>query len=244
MALTVPSSSTTAAFGTPSTGITVAKPSGTTTGDVLYAFISKTLYADTTAFSCSGWVWLSSGLTEGQVTENDLHATLLRKVISNGGSEPANYTFVAAGGDASMVGIILRVAGADNAQPEDPTTGASPAIGFTNNTSNSATINRTTTFDGSMALQYSQMSLGASAAKTWGPPVTYSHGADDAETSTGTTNNQSGVDYRTFATAGTATGSSAFTHTPSDLTSESLRMIVMVKAGVPATRPIAIRSRF
>ena len=101
------------------TGVTVTKPTGVADGDVLFAFVSKTNYSDTNAFTCSGWTEISSG-TRGTTTGNDRHVTILRKVITNAAGEGSNYTFVTTFGTVcSMCATIVCVSGADTTTPED-----------------------------------------------------------------------------------------------------------------------------
>lgn len=233
MSLSIRSSSEAATFGSPGTGITVDKPAGVANDDVLIAFVSKTLYADTTTFSCSGWTGQHNN---GQTTQNDLHLSILSKVITNAAGEPSTYTFTAAGSDASMTAIIVCVRGANTSTPLDPTNSTNPASGFINNTLNSVTVDRTSTVDFSMALQCCVISLGSVTERTWGAPSPhYVHIADVCESSTGSTNNQMGVDYWILGASGSATGTEAWTHSPSDSTVETQRAIVMLQAASVAT---------
>jgi hypothetical protein len=209
-----------------STGITITKPTGLVDGDVLYAFIARSLYSNTTAFSCSGWTALGSA---GSTTGNDVQGTILRKVITSASGEPSNYTFVASGfaSVVSMVGFIIRVAGADTTTPEDATT----LIGVGADDATPAGRSITTVTNGALAIQFNALSLATTATKTWGVPSGWTPGDNIAETSS-TTDLQGGIAYKTQTTAG-ATGTDAWTHSANDATTEWLTGIVAVKPYIP-----------
>lgn len=102
----------TSAIQTGGASVTVNKPSGTVSGDVLYAWIL--VYDNNSATpSSTGWTQIA-GPT--RTTGNIIGASLFRKVA--GGSEPANYTWSWSGNNYAD-GIIVRVASADTTTPED-----------------------------------------------------------------------------------------------------------------------------
>ena len=208
------------------TGVTVTKPSGVADGDVLFAFVSKTNYADTNAFTCSGWTEISSG-TRGTTTGNDRHVTILRKVITNAAGEGSNYTFVTTfGTTCSMCATIICVTGADTTTPEDISV---PSITFGSNDATPASRDSTSVTAGALVLSYCQLSLGTTAVKTWGAPSGYTApSGGDTSIAASSLNNQHGVAYKTLATVGAA-GTNVWTHTTDDATTENSRAIVIVR---------------
>ena len=208
------------------TGVTVTKPSGVADGDVLFAFVSKTNYADTNAFTCSGWTEISSG-TRGTTTGNDRHVTILRKVITNAAGEGSNYTFVTTfGTTCSMCATIICVSGADTTTPEDISV---PSITFGSNDATPASRDSTSVTAGALVLSYCQLSLGTTAVKTWGAPSGYTApSGGDTSIAASSLNNQHGVAYKTLATVGAA-GTNVWTHTTDDATTENSRAIVIVR---------------
>ena len=208
------------------TGVTVTKPSGVADGDVLFAFVSKTNYADTNAFTCSGWTEISSG-TRGTTTGNDRHVTILRKVITNAAGEGSNYTFVTTFGTVcSMCATIVCVSGADTTTPEDISV---PSITFGSNDATPASRDSTSVTAGALVLSYCQLSLGTTAVKTWGAPSGYTApSGGDTSIAASSLNNQHGVAYKTLATVGAA-GTNVWTHTTDDATTENSRAIVIVR---------------
>ena len=208
------------------TGVTVTKPTGVADGDVLFAFVSKTNYADTNAFTCSGWTEISSG-TRGTTTGNDRHVTILRKVITNAAGEGSNYTFVTTfGTTCSMCATIICVSGADTTTPEDISV---PSITFGSNDATPASRDSTSVTAGALVLSYCQLSLGTTAVKTWGAPSGYTApSGGDTSIAASSLNNQHGVAYKTLATVGAA-GTNVWTHTTDDATTENSRAIVIVR---------------
>ena len=208
------------------TGVTVTKPSGVADGDVLFAFVSKTNYADTNAFTCSGWTEISSG-TRGTTTGNDRHVTILRKVITNAAGEGSNYTFVTTfGTTCSMCATIICVSGADTTTPEDISV---PSITFGSNDATPASRDSTSVTAGALVLSYCQLSLATTAVKTWGAPSGYTApSGGDTSVVASSLNNQHGVAYKTLATAGAA-GTNVWTHTADDAMTENSRAIVIVR---------------
>lgn len=203
-------------------GITITKPANLADGDVLYAFIGRSLYSNTTGFTCSGWTPLGSA---GAVSGNDVQGTMLRKVITNAAGEPSSYTFIASGfsSTVSMVGFIARVTGGDTTTPEDATS----LIGSGTNDATPAGRSINTATDDALVIQFCVLSLATTATKTWGVPSGWTPGDDIAETSS-TTDIQGGIAYKTQASHG-ATGTDAWTHAANDSTTEWLTGIVAIK---------------
>ena len=223
---TVRSAASTGVSAACTTGVTVTKPTGVADGDVLFAFVSKTNYSDTNAFTCSGWTEISSG-TRGTTTGNDRHVTILRKVITNAAGEGSNYTFVTTfGTTCSMCATIICVSGADTTTPEDISV---PSITFGSNDATPASRDSTSVTAGALVLSYCQLSLATTAVKTWGPPSGYTApSGGDTSVVASSLNNQHGVAYKTLATAGAA-GTNVWTHTADDATTENSRAIVIVR---------------
>ena len=223
---TVRSAASTGVSAACTTGVTVTKPTGVADGDVLFAFVSKTNYADTAAFTCSGWTEISSG-TRGTTTGNDRHVTILRKVITNAAGEGSNYTFVTTfGTTCSMCATIICVSGADTTTPEDISV---PSITFGSNDATPASRDSTSVTAGALVLSYCQLSLATTAVKTWGPPSGYTApSGGDTSVVASSLNNQHGVAYKTLATAGAA-GTNVWTHTADDANTENSRAIVIVR---------------
>ena len=223
---TVRSAASTGVSAACTTGVTVTKPTGVADGDVLFAFVSKTNYSNTAAFTCSGWTEISSG-TRGTTTGNDRHVTILRKVITNAAGEGSNYTFVTTFGTVcSMCATIICVSGADTTTPEDISV---PSITFGSNDATPASRDSTSVTAGALVLSYCQLSLGTTAVKTWGAPSGYTApSGGDTSIAASSLNNQHGVAYKTLATAGAA-GTNVWTHTVDDANTENSRAIVIVR---------------
>jgi hypothetical protein len=96
--------SASSASSVPITAISIAKPAGTTTDDVLVAMI--TVRGAPIISAPSGWTLIRSD-TSGTV----IHQALYRKVA--GGSEPASYSFTFDREIAASVGIIAAYSGVD-----------------------------------------------------------------------------------------------------------------------------------
>lgn len=93
-----------------SSSITLTKPTGVVSGDVMYAMI----FQDAAPLvSLAGWTQLATGNTP----TNSFPVTLFRRVA--GASEGASYTF--SGGGTNGQGIMVAFSGV-NATPEDATT--------------------------------------------------------------------------------------------------------------------------
>lgn len=211
-----------------STGVTITKPTGVANRDVLYAFISKTTYANTNNFTCAGWSDLSPA-TDGTTTGNDRHLNILRKVITDAANEPASYTFLVSGNATSsqMCGIVVALRGVDNTTPEDITV---PAYGLTSNDATPASLNATSVTAGVLAIAVHQLSLATTGTKTPGAPNTYALVTNgNVSATSGSLDNQTFTATKTLGAAGSSTGTNSWTHTADDATSESLTAVVLVR---------------
>jgi hypothetical protein len=218
---------TNSALAAASTGVTITKPSGLVDTDVLYAFISKSSFADSNNFTCSGWTSL---LAAGTTTENDRHITILRKVITSASGEPANYTFVTTSGTTvGMAGLIVRVSGANNTTPEDVTPTSSHRV-FAVNDATPASVDITTVTANTLVMQYCMLQLSSTATKTWGAPSGYTQDplAVVAETTSASSDQQCGVAYKTQAAAG-AVGTNVWTHTADDSSTDNVAAVIVVR---------------
>lgn len=102
--------------------ITIDKPSGVVSGDLLIAQVSVRR-SNTTWSVPSGWTELHD-----QTMPDDTNGSLAQVTAWKiaGGSEPSNYTFTPSGADP-MAGIILRITG------HDPTTPIGASSGLADN---------------------------------------------------------------------------------------------------------------
>ena len=110
--------------------ITITKPTGVASGDVMIACVTQ----NENALTATGWTLIRE-LTAGETT-NSWSSHVYYKIA--GGSEPSNYTFSHGGGTtAPLVGIISAWRGVNNSNPinvssETATTDATePALGTT-----------------------------------------------------------------------------------------------------------------
>jgi hypothetical protein len=103
--------SASSATNTPITGLTIAKPTGTTTNDVLLA--SLTLRgAAITITPPAGWTQVRTDANGSTVNQ-----TIYRKVA--GGSEPASYAFTFSVPVSAAVGGMVAYSGVDTTNPVD-----------------------------------------------------------------------------------------------------------------------------
>lgn len=226
-----------------STGITITKPANLADGDVLYAFISRTDFASTAAYSNSqGFSALTpTGGVIGTATGNDRCLSILRKVITNAAGEPANYTFVTVSGTThQMVGIILPLRGVDTTTPEDISV---PAYGLNTNTPNPASLDATSATADALVIAVLQEGLLTAAAVTPVAPSTYTLvPSGNATETTGSLDNQTILAYKTLGAAGSTAGTNAWQNTGTTGSVETLTAVVLVRAAAtnaPATAATA-----
>lgn len=102
--------STTGSTAANSSSVSVTKPSGTASGDVLVALVTSN---DGTISASGGATWTKIGHATGQPDAFD--ATWFYKVA--GGSEPSSYTFTNGGGAAPIAASVMAFTGVDTSGP-------------------------------------------------------------------------------------------------------------------------------
>lgn len=212
------------------TGITVTKPTGLADGDVMYAFVGRTDFANSAAWTSSGWTALGpAAASQGSTTGNDTQTTILRKVVTNAAGETSTYTFVNTQATVyQTAAIIIALRGVDPNTPEDITV---PAYGFTQNSINPATLNATSVTDNAFVIAYLQMSMAAATYTANGAPSTYTLlTASMVAATVGSLDNHMGCSTKTLGAGGSTTGTSAWTNTGDPGTIESLTAVVLVRA--------------
>ena len=228
-----------------STGVTTTHGFTLANGDVLYAFIYRGT-ADLGAspdtisgFACSGWT--SLGFAQASAG-NDGAIGVLRKVITDAGSEPSSYTFTATGdtqptNPPAQAQCIVQVRGADTATPEDATTQVSAQV---TNDFTPDNIDITTATATALVLAAHGASFGASEVSTgitFGAPSDYTLLGSGAVASNGTGAPRDvslAVAYRLPGSAG-AQAIGSWTHSPDDATREGHTAAVAVKEAVASS---------
>jgi len=137
------------------TSVTVAKPTGTVDGDVVY-FVVSTL-GNATVTPPTGLTFLREDANG--TASSDSKIRTYRRVASG---EPADYTFTFSTSDTHNVAIVA-VQGADTTTPEDATT-----VGQANASSTSCVAPAITTASADTLLLFCGA---ASAARSWTPPA-------------------------------------------------------------------------
>lgn len=145
------------------TTLTINKPTGVISGDIMLVDITQRGTAALSNPTCAGWT-LIDGANLGGGT--DRWVSVLYKIA--GGAEPANYTFNLDAQVDRSAGAIIAFSGADNTTPFD----AGPG---TLNTNNAATVtaNGITTVTNNAAV----IMLGGSGGNLWSAWTTTSPGA-------------------------------------------------------------------
>lgn len=133
------------------TSITVAKPSGVVSGDVLVAIIDSVCSSAFTITPPSGW-------TDRGVSQNSAHRAQVFTRVA-GGSEPANYTWTTSQTITAAIGLILRYT------PQLPTTPPgvvdAAAIGSSATPAVAPSVDATGNNDTLVALFFSAGTLGS-----------------------------------------------------------------------------------
>lgn len=173
-------------------GLTIPKPAGTLTGDVMLASVSITP-STVTITPPVGWTLVNT-VTQGSATTSKL-VTYYRVA---GVGEPASYTWSFSGGTHSgAVGGIMSFSGVDNLTPIDTQAG-NATVSATSHTAPSVTTSQA---NGMLVTVHEYASSG-----TWTQPGTMTEAVDVASL---TPNNASGIsmemNYEARPTAG-ATG--------------------------------------
>ncbi|MCK9399076.1 MAG: T9SS type A sorting domain-containing protein [Bacteroidales bacterium] len=153
---------------TTNTNVTISKPTGVVTGDVMIVNIAK-VGNNTTAPSLSGWT-LINGVSLGGGTAR--YGAVLYKVA--GASEPTSYTFALGTGTTSAVGSIVAFYGVDvsGATPFDVTPGTILVSSASSTAVGATTITTATTYAAVI-----MFGMAASTAPTWSGWTTTSPGA-------------------------------------------------------------------
>jgi hypothetical protein len=136
------------------------------------------------------------------------------------------------GNTASMVGIIVRVDGADTTTPEDVTPVTAHRVLNTNDAT-PPSVDVTTATDGALVLQYCGLNLGTTASKTMGAPSGYTLDANAVAVETASSANdlQAAVAYKTQSPAG-AVGTNPWTNTADDATSDFVAAVIVVRPAI------------
>jgi hypothetical protein len=96
-----------------SASVTVSKPTGIVSGDIMIANIGNYINATQTSATSSGWTVIAgTNLDRGR-------ATLLYKIA--GASEPSSYTFTVTASSSAATAAIIAFSGVDNTTPFDVT---------------------------------------------------------------------------------------------------------------------------
>lgn len=137
--------------------LTINKPAGTVTGDVMLASVSVTP-STVTITPPVGWTQIvGSPVIQNNVTSSRL-ATFYRIA---GVGEPASFTWTLTGAHSGAAGGILSFSGVDNATPIDAQANAATA---SNTTHQAPTV--TTTQNGGMLVTIHELT----SSRTWTPP--------------------------------------------------------------------------
>lgn len=161
-------SSATAEITATGTALTITKPPGIITTDVLFALI--TLADSTDPPALAGWTQVSSQAYDGGI------AVVLRRSIRD--AEPADYTFTWTG-DSRAVGAIVAVA---NADPNDPVAAVTVATG--SGTSVDPPDSGAVSLDSYLAIAFGSQE-GKHTSPSWTPPADYQEITDQGITGSG-----------------------------------------------------------
>jgi hypothetical protein len=218
-----------ASYAFDTTSITVSKPSGTASGDLLIGVIVTD--GDAGTFTPpSGWTLINSGTADpGGITDQ---VTLGAWYKIAGGSEPPSYTWNWTNSQA-VYAFIIRITGHDSSNPIHVwgvATGSSTGISIT-----ITCPDVTTTVDDTLVLRI----FGSDRAMNFGSyPSGHTGIAFDSSSGDNTTPWQctGGAAYKTQATAG-ATGTADFTAIPNVSATEEWRALTVVIAPPAAAPP-------
>ncbi|MEI7901168.1 MAG: YDG domain-containing protein, partial [bacterium] len=194
--------------------VTIAKPTGVVSGDVMIACMAQRNSSGTPSDAVlSGWNVVKSGTLGTSGTSR--YGTILSKVAGN--SEPGSYTFALAAAVGGAVGDIVAFSGVDNVTPVD-------AVGLSFTTaggsSGSATVSADTinTVSANVAAIMFGMAAGITSTGTGGTWSNWTSGLielyDAHGTGTGTSATSVGAAWKTVATPGATGGGVATLSTP------------------------------
>ena len=199
------------------TTVTITKPTGTISGDVLVAVVSADGHGAGGWSGPSGWTLVNSQVTaflvsNGIVTDYDPTSVFVKTA---GGSEPANYAFTN-GYSANLVGGIVGYFGSlgfDAASGGSAPAGA--GVGAT------PTVSLTTT-------QPNELIIAACVAVDYSSAITASTGATSRETVTGSASANSLLIEDLTGPASPALSTMSSTNGPSWSTSNNGQIIILV----------------
>ena len=210
--------------------------------DVLYALIGVSDDAGT-AVSSTGWVQIH--YQENSVG-NDGAIAVLRKVITDAGSEPSSYAFLNTGntgGNENFVGAIVQMRGVDTTTPED---GVTPTFTFNSNTQdpNNADIDTASDNDAVLVGIMASQSSSASAWTACAPPSGYTIAkfSDSVAPFSSGFRVQMGIAYAADVGAA-ATQTIGAWNTDGETTQEVHTVAVALRAAAVATTPRPKQSR-
>lgn len=225
------------------TGVVVTHGFTLVNGDVLYAFVGAGTATiggseNITAFACSGWTQLDF---EQQAGGNDRASAVLRKVITDAGSEGSTYTFTRTGDTVTrnQKVVIYQLRGVDTTTPEDATTTKADVT----NDFTPDNVDITTVTAGAWVLAFHYASFGDTEAITGitpGAPTDYTLSSNAAPfDANGTTTPRGGmvaVAHREIASPG-AQSIGSWTHSPDDSTREGTTWAVAVRPAAVSDGP-------
>jgi hypothetical protein len=207
MAIAAPtgSANVTSYVSSSATSCVLDKPTNLVNGDVLVAAVWAR--SNTAGYTTIPTGWTESIPTGGDITGPGI-MRFYRKVITNAGAEPANYTW--SGGVAGRVtGILFRVTGANTASPLDATGAEATAVGDASSASVSLpTLSASVTGDLLIAMTGAQIATGG-VRGTFNPPLGWTR-VGSVGTSTGSSESDFAVDVLVLTATG-PTGAKTFT---------------------------------
>jgi len=184
---------------TTSATLTINKPSGVTTGDIMLAVISEINGTTLTATTSTGWQRVASADLAGSTKR---YATILYRIVT--GTESSTYTFALPTSTNNGVGGIVSFRGVNNTTPFDLTPGS---ISVTSSASTSVAATSITSATSSATIVMFGMAASVSNATftSWAVTSPILTEILDAHSS----NNAVGVAWGIKATAGSTGAGSA-----------------------------------
>ena len=156
-------------------GLTINRPPGTTTGDVMIAAIAVRP-SSTLITPPPGW---SAQAATVQNAGNSSRQQIFYKVVTNIGAEPANYTWLFDTVHTGAAGGIVSYSGVDTAAPINAFGGNTTPQGGDSNVQHRALAVNTTVADAMVISTHSYTS-----AETWNPPPGMTERVDVASEAT------------------------------------------------------------
>ena len=212
-----------ATLGNTTTTVTVSKPTGTASGDVLLAIVTNRGANAAPSTVPSSWTLLDSA---GSSTGDIMWAGLYYLVA--GGSEPADYTW--SGFTDSCSGGMIAVSGADTSAPFDVHAVRYNAAGATGTAGITTTLADTLVVSGYGSYDNNSVTQNSWACAT--DPASLTHRLES--TSSGGNDSAVGAATAAKATAG-ATGASSYTFSASRSSVGFLLAVAPPSSGVAGT---------